>query len=331
MRIFGHDEYYMQFRYQPGGVAGLGGVGPDFGTKPVTGGVVEPGAGGSGVASVAPPQRVSRSRMFDGWQDVYVHDSVSTRSPMRFALYLPPQAETRRVPAVMWLSGLTSTEENFTVKAGAQRVAAELGLALIVPDTSPRGLNIPGDKDSWDFGEGASFYVDATEKPWSTNYRMYSYVSQELPDLVAQHFPVDTARLGISGFSMGGHGALVVALRNPERFVSVTAFSPISSPMRCPWGQKAFARYLGPDQSTWPQYDASELLRTRAWVSAPILVDQGLADAFLASQLRPELLQGAVNTTPVDLHRREGYDHSYYFVASFIGMHLLVHSSSLTA
>lgn len=197
------------------------------------------------------PKRVARNRMFGGMQDVYAHESASTRSPMRFALYLPPQSATASVPALMWLSGLTCTEENFTVKAGAQRAAAELGVALIVPDTSPRGLGIAGDRDASDFGEGAGFYVDATQAPWSTNYRMYSYVSCELPDLVAAHFPVDTTRMAVFGHSMGGHGALVVALRNPQRFVSVSAFAPIVSPMRCPWGEKAFSGYLGDDRAAW--------------------------------------------------------------------------------
>lgn len=297
----------------------------------MSGGAVDSALPGSVADGLASPKRVSRNRMFDGWQDVYVHDSVSTRSPMRFALYLPPQAETRRVPAVMWLSGLTSTEENFTVKAGAQRVAAELGLALIVPDTSPRELNIPGDKDSWDFGEGASFYVDATQEPWARNYRMYSYVSSELPDMVAAHFPVDTARMGISGFSMGGHGALVVALRNPERFVSVSAFSPICSPMRCPWGEKAFSGYLGEDRAAWAEYDSTALLSSRGWNGGVILVDQGSADQFLEVQLRPSLLESASMAVQGNMRVCivTGYDHSYYFVASFIESHLRHHATNL--
>jgi S-formylglutathione hydrolase len=266
--------------------------------------------------------------MFGGVQDVYEHASSSTRSPMRFALYLPPRTETRRVPALMWLSGLTCTEENFTIKAGAQRVAAELGLALIVPDTSPRKLDIPGDRDASDFGEGAGFYVEATEAPWSARYRMYSYVHAELPDLVAAHFPVDTARMGIFGHSMGGHGALVVALRNPGRFVSVSAFAPICSPMRCPWGEKAFAGYLGADRATWRHFDATALIEHAGWRGPPIVVDQGTSDPFLATKLKPELLEAACRAAnvPLQMRRRDGYDHSHYFIASFVDEHLRWHA-----
>jgi S-formylglutathione hydrolase len=269
--------------------------------------------------------------MFGGTQDVYVHASVATRSPMRFALYLPPQAGTRRVPAVFWLSGLTCTEENFTCKAGAQRVAAELGLALIVPDTSPRNLGLPGDRAASDFGEGAGFYIDATEAPWSAHYRMYSYVSAELPALVAAHFPVDTSRLAVFGHSMGGHGALVVALRNPQRFVSVSAFAPICSPMRSPWGEKAFTGYLGGDRTSWDKYDATALVTSCGWQGPPIVVDQGTADPFLVNQLKPELLAEACAAAGValDLRRREGYDHSYYFIATFVEEHLRLHAGAL--
>jgi S-formylglutathione hydrolase len=277
------------------------------------------------------PKRVARNRIFDGVQDVYVHDSTSTRSPMRFALYLPPQTSEGRVPALMWLSGLTCTEENFTVKAGAQRIAAELGIALIVPDTSPRKLAIPGDRDAGDFGEGAGFYVDATQSPWAANYRMYSYVSAELPDLVAAHFPVDTARMGVFGHSMGGHGALVVALRNPGRFVSVSAFAPISSPMRCPWGEKAFNGYLGGDRAAWHDYDATSLIERRGWRGAAIRVDQGTDDAFLATQLQPQLLEAACGSAGValDLRWRKGYDHSYFFIATFIDEQMRLHAKAL--
>jgi S-formylglutathione hydrolase len=277
------------------------------------------------------PKRVTRNRMFGGVQDVYVHDSTATQSPMRFALYLPPQAAATRVPALMWLSGLTCTEENFTIKAGAQRVAAELGVALIVPDTSPRKLGIPGDHDASDFGEGAGFYVDATQAPWSVNYRMYSYVSRELPDAIAAHFPVDTARMSVFGHSMGGHGALVVALRNPQRYASVSAFAPICSPMRCPWGEKAFSGYLGDDRDTWRDYDATSLIERRGWLGPPIRVDQGTADPFLATQLKPELLEAACAGAAValDLRRHDGYDHSYYFIASFVDAHLRLHAQVL--
>lgn len=277
------------------------------------------------------PKRIARNRMFGGVQDVYVHDSSSTRWPMRFALYLPPQAATARVPALMWLSGLTCTEENFTIKAGAQRTAAELGIALIIPDTSPRKLEIPGDRDASDFGEGAGFYVDATQAPWSANYRMYSYVSQELPDTIAAHFPVDTAQMGVFGHSMGGHGALVVALRNPERFVTVSAFAPIASPMRCPWGEKAFAGYLGDDRAAWRDYDATALIAVRGWRGPAIRVDQGTDDTFVTTQLKPELLESACVSAGValDLRRREGYDHSYYFIATFVDEHLRLHAEAL--
>jgi len=277
------------------------------------------------------PKRVARNRMFDGVQDVYVHDSSSTRSPMRFALYLPPQAAAVRVPALMWLSGLTCTEENFTIKAGAQRTAAELGIALIIPDTSPRKLAIPGDQDASDFGEGAGFYVDATQAPWSVNYRMYSYVSRELPDMIAAHFPIDTARMGIFGHSMGGHGALVVALRNPQRFVTVSAFAPIASPMRCPWGEKAFAGYLGDDRAAWRDYDATALIAARGWRGPAIRVDQGTGDPFIDTQLKPELLEAACVAAgvPLDLRRHEGYDHSYYFIATFVDEHLRLHADRL--
>ncbi len=271
--------------------------------------------------------------MFAGIQDVYVHESLVTQCPMRFALYLPPQATTQRVPALMWLSGLTCTEENFTIKAGAQRVAAELGVALIVPDTSPRKLGLPGDHDASDFGEGAGFYVDAIRPPWSEHYRMYSYVSAELPDFVSAHFPVDTQRCAVFGHSMGGHGALVVALRNPERFASVSAFAPIASPMRCPWGTKAFGGYLGDDREAWRDYDATALVESRGWIGPPIRVDQGTDDPFLETQLKPELLEQACAsaTVALDLRRRDGYDHSYHFVATFVEEHMRLHAQVLQA
>ena len=250
---------------------------------------------------------------------------------MRFALFLPPQAKKGPVPALYWLSGLTCTEENFIFKAGAQRVAAELGIALVCPDTSPRGLDLPGEADSYDFGSGAGFYVDASEAPWSRNYRMYSYITQELPALVAAEFPVDPARLGISGHSMGGHGALTIALKNPGLFRSVSAFAPISSASRSPWGEKALAGYLGMDRERWREYDASLLIEERGWSGPPILVDQGSADPFLETQLKPELLQQACARRGValDLRLREGYDHSYYFIASFIDEHLRFHAAQL--
>ena len=250
---------------------------------------------------------------------------------MRFGMFLPPQAEVRTVPLLYWLSGLTCTEENFIVKAGAQRVAAELGLAIVVPDTSPRGLKIPGEAESYDFGLGAGFYVDATQAPWSRGYRMYSYVASELPRLVEAEFAVDPARAGIFGHSMGGHGALSVALKNPQRYKSVSAFAPISSPMRCPWGEKALAGYLGADRAAWREYDSTALIEERGWRGPALLVDQGTSDQFLESQLKPQLLEEACKRAGValDLRLREGYDHSYFFIATFIEEHLRFHARNL--
>lgn len=274
---------------------------------------------------------VSRNKCFGGVQGVYSHESRETGSAMRFGVFLPPQAEARKVPALYWLSGLTCTEENFIVKAGAQRVAAELGLALVVPDTSPRGLNIPGEAASYDFGVGAGFYVDATRAPWSGGYRMYSYVSRELPRLAESEFPLDAARVGIFGHSMGGHGALTIALKNPDRYKSVSAFAPISSPMRCPWGEKALTGYLGPDRALWKEYDATALIESRGWNGPALLVDQGANDQFLETQLKPELLEEACRRAGVrlDLRLRAGYDHSYFFIASFIEDHLRFHARNL--
>jgi S-formylglutathione hydrolase len=276
-------------------------------------------------------ERVSSSRCFGGSQDVYAHDSRETGCRMRFGLYLPPQARQGRVPLLVWLSGLTCTEDNFIAKAGAQRVAAELGLALLVPDTSPRGVPIPGDSDSWDFGVGAGFYVDATEPPWSANCRMHSYVAVELRALVAAEFPVDAGRVAVSGHSMGGHGALTIALRHPDWVVSVSAFAPIVAPMRVPWGEKAFRGYLGADRSRWAEHDATELVRSRGWTGPPILVDQGDADPFAATQLRPELLEEACAEAqvPLELRRQPGYDHGYHFVSTFIEDHLRRHRAQL--
>jgi len=278
-------------------------------------------------------ETLARNLCFGGVQGVYRHAAQETRCPMRFGVFLPPQAGSGRVPVLYWLSGLTCTEENFIVKAGAQRVAAELGLAIVVPDTSPRGLGLPGEADAYDFGVGAGFYVDATEAPWSSGYRMYSYVTRELPALVASEFPVDPQRVGIFGHSMGGHGALVLALRNPELYRSVSAFAPIASAMRCPWGEKALTGYLGADRAAWRAYDAAALLAERGWTGPPILVDQGTADTFLDSQLKPHLLEEAARAAGVELHlrRHDGYDHSYFFIATFIEDHLRRHALSLTA
>ena len=250
---------------------------------------------------------------------------------MRFGVFLPPQADAGRVPVLYWLSGLTCTEENFIVKAGAQRVAAELGLAIVVPDTSPRGLGIAGESDSYDFGLGAGFYVDATEAPWSNGYRMYSYVAKELPGVVADGFPVEPTRSGIFGHSMGGHGALTIALKNPSRYKSLSAFAPIASPVRCPWGQKALTGYLGADPTRWREYDATALIEDRGWSGPPILVDQGTNDQFIETQLKPELLREACERRGIalDLRLREGYDHSYFFIATFIEDHLRFHAAHL--
>lgn len=273
---------------------------------------------------------VSESRCFGGTQGVYTHAASATDCTMRFGVYVPPSEGSRKLPAVFWLSGLTCTEENFIVKAGAQRIAAELGLVVVVPDTSPR-VALPGDRESYDFGIGAGFYLDATEAPWSRHYRMESYVARELPELIAEHFAVDPARFGISGHSMGGHGALTLALKHPDRFRSVSAFAPITSALRAPWGRKALRGYLGENESAWREHDATELVRARGWRGPPLLVDQGTADPFVQEQLRPEILEAACRDAAValNLRRREGYDHSYFFVATFIEDHLRHHAAHL--
>jgi S-formylglutathione hydrolase len=279
------------------------------------------------------PNAVSRNRCFGGMQGVYTHAAETTHCSMRFGVFMPPQAQSARVPVLYWLSGLTCTEDNFIVKAGAQRVAAELGVAIVVPDTSPRGLGYPGEADAYDFGLGAGFYVDATEAPWSEGYRMYSYVTNELPAYVERHFAVVAGRAGIFGHSMGGHGALTIALKNPGRYRSVSAFAPIASPMRCPWGEKALTGYLGSDRSRWREYDATALIADRGWRGPALLVDQGTSDPFIESQLKPELLRQACDQAGValDLRLRDGYDHSYFFIATFIEEHLRFHARHLHA
>jgi len=282
---------------------------------------------------VAELETVSRARCFGGEQRVYRHRSRETGTDMRFAAFLPPGAGEggRRVPVVWFLSGLTCTEENFTVKAGAQRVAAELGLVLVAPDTSPRGEGVPDDpQGAYDFGLGAGFYVDATQEPWAKNYRMWSYVSRELPALVEAELPADMGRQGVSGHSMGGHGALTLALRHPGRFKAVSAFAPISSPMNCPWGEKALGGYLGPDRSAWRAHDSCALIEDGARVP-DLLVDQGTADNFLENQLKPRLLEDACERAgvPLTLRMQEGYDHSYFFIATFIEDHLRWHAERL--
>lgn len=275
---------------------------------------------------------VSSSRCFDGSQRVYSFKSEALKSDARFAVYLPPAAVTRHVPAVFWLSGLTCTEQNFITKAGAQRAASALGIAVIAPDTSPRGAGVPND-DAYDFGQGAGFYVDATREPWSQHYRMYSYIVDELRERVASEFPVDAKRFGISGHSMGGHGALTIGLRNPSLFRTISAFSPICAPAQCPWGEKALTGYLGDDRGQWEKYDATQLIAERGWSGPEILVDQGEADEFLESQLRPDLLVEAAARGEVELRLRRwpGYDHSYFFISTFIASHLEHHARHLRA
>ena len=269
-------------------------------------------------------------RCFGGWYRRFRHFSPTLRCEMAFAVYIPPQAEHETVPALYWLSGLTCTDENFMQKAGAMRLAAQLGIALIAPDTSPRGPQVPGDPEgAWDFGHGAGFYVDATQAPWAEHYRMHDYVVHELPRVIESELPID-ARRGISGHSMGGHGALVCALRNPGRYRSLSALAPISHPMECPWGRKAFARYLGDEIAAWREWDACELIGS-ATERLPLLVDQGEADGFLTEQLKPERLQQACAAAgyPLTLRRHSGYDHSYFFIASFIDDHLRHHATAL--
>lgn len=272
-----------------------------------------------------------RHRCFDGWQEIYTHDSRACNAPMRFSIYLPPRAERTKVPVLYWLSGLTCSHKNFVEKAGAQRLAAELGLALVAPDTSPRDLGLPGEDDAYDFGSAAAYYVNATQAPWSRHYRTYEYVVNELPALIESHFPVDAQRKSISGHSVGGHGALVVALKNPHAYRSVSAFSPMASASRCPWGRKAFQAYLGDDETAWQAYDATFLVAEAGGKAPPLLLEQGEDDQFLDEQLKPHLLQAACEAAghPLTLNMRPGYDHSYYFIASFIGEHMLHHARAL--
>lgn len=274
-------------------------------------------------------ENVSQAKVFGGWHKQYTHDSAVLNCSMRFAIFLPPNAtKSNPVPVLYWLSGLTCTDENFMQKAGAFRKAAELGIAIVAPDTSPRGDDV-ADDEGYDLGKGAGFYLNATQQPWSRHYHMYDYVTQELPALIEANFPVSEHK-SVSGHSMGGHGALTIGLKNSAAYRSISAFSPICNPMQCPWGQKAFNAYLGNDFTTWQQYDASELLK-HAKADLPILVDQGDADGFLVEQLKPEALLAAAQVygSDVKLRMQPGYDHSYFFISSFIDEHLAFHAKHL--
>jgi S-formylglutathione hydrolase len=276
---------------------------------------------------------LSEHAAFGGVQRFYEHDSSEIGLPMRFSIYLPPAAKAKKVPALFFLAGLTCTEETFMIKAGAQRYASEHGVALVAPDTSPRGANVPGETDGWDFGVGAGFYLDAMTPAWKKHYRMESYITRELYPLVTREYSIDENRIGIFGHSMGGHGALTLALRHPKLFKSVSAFAPISAPSECPWGLKAFTGYLGDDKSTWLAHDASALMceRTSAPYPKGILIDQGLADKFLAEQLMPEKFEAACANAnqPLTLRRHEGYDHGYYFISTFMEDHIRFHAERL--
>ncbi|XP_056630694.1 S-formylglutathione hydrolase [Diorhabda sublineata] len=274
------------------------------------------------------------NKIFGGYQKVFSHDSKEVGCKMRFGVYLPPQAEEgKKLPVIYWLSGLTCSEANFIEKAGAQKYAAEYGVIIVNPDTSPRGLNLPGDSESWDFGVGAGFYINASQEPWKKNYRMFSYVTSELPQIINGNFPVAEGLQSIMGHSMGGHGALISALKNPGFYKSVSTFAAISNPINCPWGVKAFSGYLGPQEtSSWTDWDATELVKKYNGPPLELLLDQGLEDNFLKSkQLLPENLVEAckVSGVPVILNKREGYNHSYFYIASFIGEHMKYHAEHL--
>ncbi|WP_272678761.1 S-formylglutathione hydrolase [Providencia sp. PROV019] len=273
-------------------------------------------------------ERIERHACFGGWQDVYQHQSTVLGCEMKFAVYLPPQAKTAPCPVIYWLSGLTCNEQNFITKAGAQQFAAEYGVILIAPDTSPRGAEV-ADDEAYDLGQGAGFYVNAQQAPWRNHYKMYDYIVSELPALVETHLPV-TDKRSIFGHSMGGHGALMIGLRNPGRYCSLSAFSPIVAPTQVPWGRKAFTAYLGEDTGSWSQYDTVELIE-KSEAIPPILVDVGTADPFYQEQLKPELFAGICDKKQFEyrLNLRDGYDHSYYFISSFIGEHIAFHARYL--
>jgi S-formylglutathione hydrolase len=277
-------------------------------------------------------ETLSEHRCFGGVQGFYRHASAGIGLPMKFGVFVPPQAAQGPVPVLFYLAGLTCTEETFAIKAGAQRVAAELGLMLVSPDTSPRDTGIEGASAAWDFGHGAGFYLDATQAPWAAHFRMESWVTKELRGLVLSQFPTRDDRVGLFGHSMGGHGALTLALRHPGLYQSVSAFAPIAAPTQCPWGEKAFGGYLGDDRAGWAAHDATELVKAGR-KAPPLLIDQGLADNFLAAQLHPHLFEAACAQAgqPLTLRRHEGYDHGYYFIASFIEDHLRHHAQTLCA
>ena len=276
-------------------------------------------------------QEIASNKVFGGWQKRYQHHSEVLSCDMVFSVYVPPQAESGPVPVLYWLSGLTCNDQNFVTKAGAQRYAAQYGVAIVAPDTSPRGETVPDD-EAWGFAQGAGFYLNATESPWSQHFQMYDYIVNELPALVNDSQPVAATRCGIFGHSMGGHGALTIALKNPDCYQSVSAFAPICSPMQCPWGEKALALYLGNNRDSWRDYDSCELI-AGAQQRLPLLIDQGDADEFLPQQLRPELLQAACESYqhPLTLRLQPGYDHSYYFISSFIGDHIKHHADVLVS
>ena len=278
-------------------------------------------------------EQIDTHKSFGGQQLRYRHRSGVLNCEMTLSIYLPPQAEQGPIPALYWLSGLTCTDENFVTKAGAQAYAAKYGMAIIAPDTSPRGEDVPDDPEgAYDVGLGAGFYVNATQSPWSHHYQMYDYVVNELPALINQYLPINSTRVSISGHSMGGHGALTIALKNPNQYKSVSAFAPICSPTNCPWGQKALALYLGDDQEAWKQYDTVELIKQHSTHQPlPVLIDQGDQDNFLQEQLKTELLEAACRTAnyPMTIRRQPDYDHSYYFIASFIGEHIKFHAQYL--
>lgn len=270
----------------------------------------------------------SEQKVFNGTQSVFTHNAYSTQCEMTFSIYLPEKAQYQSCPVIYYLSGLTCTQENVTTKSGFQKHANDAGIIIVCPDTSPRGFNYPQEDESYDFGSGAGFYLNATQEPWSQSYKMYDYIVDELPELISDNFPVDDSKCGIFGHSMGGHGALTIGLRNPDLFQSISAFSPIVAPMQCPWGKKAFSGYLGNNQEFWKIYDATELIKSGYKSQNTILIDQGSDDNFLTEQLKPELFQQACqeNDQSLQLRMQSGYDHSYYFISTFMQDHIQFHN-----